>query len=134
MFERVRSLGFKIMGKEASVHGLWERFGDDFEGCVILVEEVAEGLRGRITYVPATMRRFGWMVGDIKWRNMRRGRVAAFKVDDLFKELDHDTQKLKKTTYEEARIYFLSDSELIVMAGSRGRPTRWRRSGSVSKK
>ncbi len=132
MFERVRSLAYSMLGRPASLPGLWERVGDDFAGCLILVEAAGEGLQGRITYVPALMRQYGWKVGDVKWRKISPGTIPAFRMEDLFKELDPDTNKLKRTSYEHAQLYFLREDEFVVMtSGSTGRNTRWQRSGNI---
>ena len=131
MFERFRSLAYSLTGGAVSLPGLWERVGDDFAGCLILVEDVDSTLQGRITYVPSLMRHYGWKVGDIKWRNMTPRGGAGFHIDDLFKELDPDTNQVKRSTYHKARLYFLNADEFTVIAsGHSGRNTRWRRTAN----
>lgn len=128
MLERFRSLAYAITGGAAALPGLWERIGDDFSGCLILVEPNVASLQGRVTYVPSLMRHYGWKVGDIKWRNMNPGSGASYHIEDLFKELDPDTNHVRKSTYHQAKLYFLAVDEFTVIAsGHRGRNTRWRR-------
>ena len=135
MLERIRSLAYSLTSEPASLPGLWERVNDDFQGCLILVEENTDQLQGRITYVPALMRRYGWMVGDIKWRNINCVGAAAFTTEDLFKELDPDTNEVSRTTYQSARLYFLNSDEFaLVTSGRGGRNSRWRRSGKAASK
>ena len=129
MFERFRSFAFSVTGGAAALPGLWERVGDDFRGCLILVERTESGWQGRITYVPALMRQYGWKVGDLKWRNLQPAGAAMFTAEDLFIELDPDTNKVCKATYHAARLCFLaSDAFAVVTSGRGGRNTRWRRS------
>ena len=134
MFERFRSLAYSFTGAQPALPGLWERVRDDFHGCLILIEENG-GLQGRITYVPALMRQYGWKVGDVKWRNISAAGTATFQADDLFKELDPDTNQVKSEKYHAARLCFLSADEFAVIAsGPSGRNTRWRRSAHVATK
>ena len=133
MFERVRSLAYSLSGHAADLPGLWERVGDDFAGCLILVEDCAAGLQGRITYVPALMRQYGWKVGDIKWRSIAADGTAAYRIEDLSKEFDAQANSVRRTDYGPAKLYFLGVNEFAVITGQRGgRNSRWRRSANVT--
>ena len=133
MFERFRSLAYAMTGKPVALPGLWERVGDDFQGCLILVEESLSGLQGRITYVPARMRRFGWKVGDIKWRSISTSAGAAYAAEDLFKELDPDTNQVRNEVYQLAKLYFTAADEFTLVTSQQGgRNSRWQRTAHAS--
>ena len=78
--QRLQHLAHSLSRKPTVLTGLWERVEDNFSGCVILVEEVDGELQGRITYVPALMRRYGWQVGDIKWRSISSFERPGFRL------------------------------------------------------
>ncbi len=128
MFQILRSVAYLLSGKPLVLQGLWERVGDDFAGCLILVEEVSDELTGRVTYAPALMRQYGWQVGDLKWKSIRSGRIPAFRIQELFKELDSTTSLVRKSSYQPAQIYFVHEDEFVVTNSAwAGRNTRWQR-------
>ncbi len=134
MFERFRGYIFARSIHPASLLGLWERFGDEFSGCLIRVKQLEADLEGRVTYAPPYMRLCGWSVGDVKWRRITSGRRHTFELLDLYNELDSDTKEVKKSSYEKSRLYFVGKDEFVIIAmdSHRGRRTRWRRSGLSS--
>ena len=109
---------------------MWERTGDHFAGCLILVEPVDGQWQGRITYLPTGMSNYGWKVGDIKWRDIRKLRWQTYSLMDLHKQINPETFELQKSNYQEVRLRMVSGSELVVSpaAGAVGsRSTRWQR-------
>ena len=131
MFEQIHSLVYRFSGGSIYLPGLWERVGDRFEGCSVLVELTPGGLQGRITYVPVAMRRCGWKVGDVKWKDFTRGRLAAYQVQELVKEFDQRSGEIRNCRFTQARIGFLGADEMVVIprAGEAIPSTRWRRCG-----
>ena len=91
MYDQIRSITYRLFGGRTELLGRWERVGDDFAGCVVLVERTPQGLQGRITYVPLTMEPYGWRLGDVKWKDFAARRVLGYRVQDLFKEIDPAT-------------------------------------------
>ena len=132
MLERLRSFGYALTGSQAEILGLWERVGDNFAGCTVMVSPHGEGLQGQITSLTPTMRQYGWGLGDLKWRRIASVSGVTFQLEDMFKELDPDTRELKRVTYQPAKIYFLSaDSFSLVSLTHGGRRTYWQRSGRL---
>lgn len=134
MYDQLRSFAYRLSRGQTYLPGLWERVGDTFAGCGVLIENTSQGLRGRITYVPAKMRHYGWQVGDVKWKGFVRGRMFAYQVEEMYKEVDRDTGKFKGAGFVEASIGFIGPDEIVVFPhGRRGvQSTRWCRSGVVT--
>lgn len=82
---------FFIFPVHESPKGLWMRIGDDFEGCVLRVENVDTELVGRIAILPDSMTNAGWQVGDLKWRNITPTPDGTWRMQDLRKH--YDTRK-----------------------------------------
>ncbi len=134
MFDQIRSFAYGLSGKRTQVAGLWERVDDHFAGCVVLVKETEHGLQGQITYVPPAMRRYGWVIGDLKWKGFTSSRLLAYRLRELYKEVDSRTGELRQYRYTEARLGFIDPDEIVVipLGGSASvRNTRWRRSGTI---
>ena len=135
MQDELRSIVYRFSHRQSCLLGLWERVGDSFAGCGVLVEATLHGLQGRITYVPPEMRLFGWQVGDTKWKGIVEGRLFAFRAQELYKETGRATGKMKSCGFVEARIGFVAAHEIVVFP--HGRPgiqnTRWIRSGVLEK-
>lgn len=100
----------------------------------MLIEKKAQGLQGRITYVPAKMRQYGWRVGDVKWKGFTAARLFAYHIQEQYKEIDRDTGKIKNAGYIIARIGFVGPDEIVVFPRGRSgvQNTRWYRSGMVN--
>lgn len=88
--------------------GDWRREGDIYAGAVVRVEKIQNAYYGKLLQVPDSMRFIGFVVGDMKWRDVvpvtsgngsRRymgkdllkyglqGEVASTRYDDMTIEL-----------------------------------------------
>ena len=134
MYDELRSLAYRFSRGRTRLPGLWERVGDSFAGCGVLIEKKSHGLRGRITYVPPEMRHYGWQVGDVKWQGFVAGGLLAYRVQELYKEIDRNTGKIKNAGFMEARIGFIGPNEMVVFPRGLGgvQNTRWYRSGMMA--
>lgn len=102
-------------GREHEIIGLWERRGDTFEGCTILINENEDGrLSGTITRLPKAMTKFGWMTGDLKWRRIHRIRRNQYALEDLFKEVNPETGALRDYKYRPAEIRLSGHNRLTL--------------------
>ena len=79
------------------------RIGDHFSGCVLRVEEVGTELAGRIVVLPEAMARAGWLVGDLKWRNLQAD-GTSWRMQDLRKHYDTRTATVTMVDYCEYRL------------------------------
>lgn len=133
MYDQLRSLTYRLFNGRPQLSGLWERFGDRFAGCVMLVETTPKGLRGRITHVPAIMRQYGWCVGDVKWKDLKAGGLMAYRLRELYKEVDRETGDLNQSRFAESQLGFVGPDEIVVIPCEGGpiRSTRWCRVGGA---
>ena len=133
MYDLLRSLSYRVLGGRTELLGAWERVGDSFAGCVVRVERTPQGVQGQITYVPLAMEPYGWQIGDVKWKDFVPRRVVGYRVQDLFKELDPETGRVKRTGFAESRIRFVGPDEIVVLprGGTAVRSTRWCRSNAT---
>lgn len=133
LFDQIHST---ITRREHELSGLWERYGDAFEGCTVLVDEEEGRLIGTLTQLPGKMGQFGWAVGDIKWRAIRRIGKNRYGIQDLFKEIDAATRSISAMTYQPAGIRLVSAGELVLRCSPEAPspfPTQhWRKIGRIS--
>lgn len=121
-----------MSGRPVELPGLWERVGDNFAGCTVMVRSTEQGLQGQVTCVTPVMRQYGWNLGDLKWRQIKAEAKTTFSLEDMFIELDPDTRELRRVTYEPAKIYFLSAEYFSLISLTHGgRRTYWQRSGRL---
>ena len=91
--------GIRNPTNNADLEGIWERVGDDFEGCLIKVEQEENELVGKIIWITPAMLIYGWSVGDKKWRRMEGDEKGGWSLMDLRKQYDTGTKKILSTDY-----------------------------------
>jgi hypothetical protein len=91
---------FFLLPSNDSPEGLWVRVGDHFAGCVLRVEKAGSELVGRILVLPEAMTHAGWLVGDLKWRNIRAD-GPIWRIQDLRKHYDTRTATVTRVDYQE---------------------------------
>jgi len=92
-----------LFPEDAPLQGRWERIGDRFAGCIIEVEPEKNGtthLRGRILALPAAMSTAGWIVGDIKWHDIRPAGKGVWELNDLRKHFETQTGRVIKVDFQ----------------------------------
>lgn len=94
---------FFLLPSNTSPEGVWTRIGDHFSGCVLRVERVGSELAGRIVALPEAMARAGWLVGDLKWRNLQAD-GTSWRMQDLRKHYDTRTATVTMVDYREYRL------------------------------
>lgn len=116
-----RATALRLIYKECRLPGRWERFGDDFEGCVITIPVVNSGAEGhaRITLCPARMKSLGWRDNEIKWKEIRRVAKNSYRLKDLFKEYHPATDTVSRLDYVESRLVFIASDTISVEALNR---------------
>ncbi|MDE0282957.1 MAG: hypothetical protein OXN26_00200 [Gammaproteobacteria bacterium] len=129
MFASIRRIADFLLGAEPSLLGAWQRVGDNFSGCRIVVEQTEDGLQGRLVYVPDRMQNAGWSVGEIKWGRIVRTFGAAYLLQDKQKLFDTRRQAVAGSASCEARLRFVNNNEITVVprALDQGSFSRWRR-------
>lgn len=95
---------FFLLPNEESPEGLWMRTGDHFAGGVLRVETLGTELVGRLVVLPDSMRRAGWVEGDLKWRNISQERSGGWRMQDLRKHYDTRTATVAMVDYCEYRL------------------------------
>lgn len=95
---------FFLWPADGSPEGLWLRAGDHFDGCVLRVAHVGNELAGRLVVVPDAMRKAGWEMNDLKWRNLAREPGGAWRMQDLRKHFDTRTGAVTMVDYREYRL------------------------------
>ncbi|MBX9742082.1 MAG: hypothetical protein K2W99_00860 [Chthoniobacterales bacterium] len=94
-----RCLGFRNPTDVHDLLGIWERVGDDFEGCVIKVEQETNEWIGKIIISTPDMLEAGWVIGDKKWRHLERDTTGNWQLMDLRKQYDTAQKKVLSVDY-----------------------------------
>ena len=84
-------LGLRNPTSASELEGVWERMDDNFEGCIIRVEQTKQELMAKIIVSTPKMLSYGWNIGDQKWRHIEGSFENGWKIMDLRKQ--YDTQK-----------------------------------------
>lgn len=92
-------LGPKNPKNTSELEGIWERHGDEFEGCHIKVEREEHELIGKIIWITPEMLNYGWSVGDKKWRRIEGNEEIGWQLMDLRKQYDTASKKVLSTDY-----------------------------------
>jgi hypothetical protein len=81
------------------LQGIWERVGDEFEGCLIKVYQEGKELIGQVIVSTPAMLNSGWQIGDKKWRRIEEDPKEGWHLLDLRKQYDTQNRKLISTDY-----------------------------------
>lgn len=98
-------LGIRSPQDKHDLLGIWERMGDDFEGCLIKVEQEDTELIGKIIVSTPQMLIAGWSIGDKKWRHIEEDPKNGWQLMDLRKQFDTQKKEVLSTDYAH---YFIS--------------------------
>ena len=107
-----------ILPQDRTPEGLWRRTGDAFEGCVLRVEPIEKELVGRIAILPEAMAKAGWLVGDLKWRNIARAPDGSWRMQDLRKHYDTRKASVLAVDYQEYTLTLGACGHLRLHAGN----------------
>lgn len=81
------------------LEGIWERVGDEFEGCLIKVYREEKELIGQLIVSTPAMLDAGWEIGDKKWREIEGDPHEGWHLLDLRKQYDTQNKKLISIDY-----------------------------------
>ena len=81
------------------LQGIWERVGDEFEGCLLKVYREENELIGQLIVSTPAMLDAGWVIGDKKWREIEYVPEEGWQLLDLRKQYDTQNKKLISTDY-----------------------------------
>ena len=96
---------------EDPILGYWERFGDDAEGTVVLVEVIGQGYHGRLIKVEGVLKELGFVEDDIKWRDVVPVGPRKWKGRDLIKVVDQ-SGTIQSIAYKD--VYFTLTDEGVL--------------------
>jgi hypothetical protein len=105
-------LGFRGPKDINELQGIWERIGDNFEGCIIKVYPEENELIGQIIVSTPTMLNAGWKIGDKKWRRIEYTQNEGWHLLDLRKQYDTQHRELLSTEYAHYWIFLNNAREL----------------------
>lgn len=92
-------LGIRNPQTAQELEGIWERVGDEFEGCLIKVYREESELIGQLIVSTPAMLDAGWEIGDKKWRRIEGDPHEGWHLLDLRKQYDTQNKKLISTDY-----------------------------------
>ena len=123
-------------GSHDPIAGTWQRTDDEFAGAVVNVEKIRGEYYGKLLQVPDTMRHWGFVVGDVKWRDIvpvtKRDRNRRYMGKDLFKfvsdgqivETRYNDAMMELTSKDALRLRLLAKGEEVIGTEQHWRKTR----------
>ncbi|MDP1623783.1 MAG: hypothetical protein Q8M08_15765 [Bacteroidales bacterium] len=105
--------------KEDKLVGNWERYGDRFEGMKIHVVKEGESFKASIVFVTDSIKLGGFVVGDIKWKNIKKITDNKYEFEDLAKKQSIYTDKFEPS-YVLANLEMITDDEIHTRNFSKG--------------
>ncbi len=111
--------------------GQWERFGDEAEGTVVLVQPAGDKLDGKLIRVTGILKELGFYENDIKWRDVMAVGPNRWRGKDLIKIVDVDGI-IKEVEYKDVYFTLLGDGTLQIRKFAReeeivGTTQKWRK-------
>lgn len=91
--------------------GQWERFGDDAEGTIVIVEIVGTMYHGRLLKSAGILDLLGFTENDIKWRDIEPVGAGKWKGKDLIKKINLEGEI---TSIEYKDVYFTMIGEGVM--------------------
>ena len=96
------------------VIGVWVRTGDSFAGMKVEVKKIGDVTNGTIIYCPNSMKRSGFINGDIKWKGILQIEGNNYEYTDLMKKVNQYGTILD-VSYDIARMVITKDMIKIRM-------------------
>ena len=116
---------------EDPILGRWERFGDDAEGTIVLVEIVGTTYHGRLIKSAGILDLLGFAENDIKWRDIEPVGAGRWKGKDLIKIINPEGD-IMSIEYKDVYFTMIGDGvmevrKFAVESKLFGEVQRWRR-------
>ena len=116
---------------EDPIIGQWERFGDDAEGTVVIVEIVGTTYHGRLIRSAGILDLLGFAENDIKWRDIEPVGPGKWKGRDLIKIINMEGE-ITSIQYKDVYFTMIGDGVMEVRKFAQeskffGEVQRWRR-------
>ena len=117
--------------KKDELIGDWERFGDSFSGLKIQVKKEGESFKAIIVETTDSCKSLGgFVVGDIKWKNIKNTEASKYEFEDLIK--GEITAGRFEPSYDISYLELFSENELRTRGFSKGLEVigteqKWRR-------
>lgn len=98
--------------------GQWRRVGDQAAGDMLRIRKTLNGVEGALTGLSELSSKFGYQIGDVKWRVVKRLDNRRYEIDNLdaliLTETDGSETKTKR--YSPFLLTIVSSNEISVMA------------------
>lgn len=122
---------FIIGCAEDPIVGHWERFGDEAEGTIVIVEIVGKNYHGKLVKSAGILDLLGFAENDIKWRDIEPVGPGKWKGKDLIKKINPDGD-ITSIEYKDVYFTLLADGVMEVRKFAKesklfGELQRWRR-------
>lgn len=117
--------------KKVKIVGVWERYDDRAAGTLVKVAQMNGHFEGKIIKASGELAEDGFIVDDIKWRNIAQETSTYFTGEDLSKGIDR-YGKVQSTHYDEVYFEVIAEDILRVThyANSNdefGKNQKWKR-------
>ena len=111
--------------------GQWERFGDEAEGAIVMVEKVGDVYHGKLLKPVGMLTELGFTQNEIKWRDIAQVGDDKWRGQDLIKVVDFDGTILS-ADYDDVYFTKLENDVLEVRKFAKGTEIigtvqKWRR-------
>jgi hypothetical protein len=122
---------FLVGCAEDPIIGQWERFGDDAEGTIVVVEIVGTTYHGRLIKSAGILDLLGFAENDIKWRDIEPVGPGKWKGRDLIKKINMEGD-ITSIEYKDVYFTMIGDGVMEVRKFAQesklfGEVQRWRR-------
>ena len=93
--------------------GKWRRFGDVFEGMEIDIVKQETGFIATLSVVPDHPEASGFVIGDRKWRDIRKVSKRAYEYEDLGKRRNKSSGRITSTSYSETSLLISENGDTL---------------------
>jgi len=99
--------------------GKWQRFGDRYKGLQINVIKEGESFKAVIIQVTDSSRLDGFVIGDVKWKNIKQTQENKYELEDLSKSPVLFSDKFE-SSYDLTYLELVNQNELKTRGFSKG--------------
>lgn len=117
--------------EKSKIVGVWERYDDRAAGTLVKVSQVNGHFEGKIIKASGELAEDGFLIEDVKWRNIAQETNTYYTGEDLSKGIDK-FGKVQSMTYDEVYFEVIAEDILRIThyangSDEFGKKQKWKR-------